>query len=138
MPNTEFSGRRRSAEAAPEGKTAAGAEEEEAEAEAEGGGGEKEAHEKAKKKTKRAATKRPRRRAGSLHHQLRHLPHPAGGRARPAPPGRTSTELKPSEEAVEHQVINGGGAMPAFGKSNILTPKEIHEVSKYVSSVAGK
>jgi cbb3-type cytochrome c oxidase subunit III len=37
---------------------------------------------------------------------------------------------------VAHQVINGGGPMPAFkGK---LTPAQIQAVAQYVSSVAGK
>lgn len=52
--------------------------------------------------------------------------------------GPNLDELKPSESTVETQVIDGGGAMPAFGKSKILTSKEIKEVSKYVSEVAGK
>jgi mono/diheme cytochrome c family protein len=47
-------------------------------------------------------------------------------------------ELKPDEAAVEKQVINGGGAMPAFGKDEILTPEEIEAVSKYVADEAGK
>jgi mono/diheme cytochrome c family protein len=34
-------------------------------------------------------------------------------------------------------VINGGGGIPAFGKENILNPKEIEEVADYVSTVAG-
>jgi mono/diheme cytochrome c family protein len=45
-------------------------------------------------------------------------------------------QLKPSESAVQHQVENGGGAMPAFkGK---LSPAQIQAVAQYVSSVAGK
>jgi quinohemoprotein ethanol dehydrogenase len=52
--------------------------------------------------------------------------------------GPNLDELKPTEKAVETQVIDGGGAMPAFGKSHILTEKEIHEVSVYVAGVAGK
>jgi mono/diheme cytochrome c family protein len=47
-------------------------------------------------------------------------------------------ELKPSEAAVKTQVENGGGIMPAFGKSEILTSAEIEEVSKYVAAEAGK
>jgi mono/diheme cytochrome c family protein len=42
----------------------------------------------------------------------------------------------PSLEIVQHQVINGGGAMPAF--KNTLTPAQITAVAKYVSSSAGK
>lgn len=45
-------------------------------------------------------------------------------------------QLKPAEATVEHQVINGGGPMPAFGP--ILEKGEIEAVAKYVSSVAGK
>ena len=52
--------------------------------------------------------------------------------------GPNLDDLKPSESTVEKQVIDGGGAMPAFGKSKILTPAEIKEVSEYVSNVAGK
>jgi mono/diheme cytochrome c family protein len=52
--------------------------------------------------------------------------------------GPNLDDLKPSEATVEKQVIDGGGAMPAFGKSKILTPAEIKEVSEYVSSVAGE
>ncbi len=52
--------------------------------------------------------------------------------------GPNLDELKPTEKAVETQVIDGGGAMPAFGKSHILSEKEIHEVSVYVAGVAGK
>lgn len=45
-------------------------------------------------------------------------------------------QLKPSESAVQHQVENGGGAMPAFkGK---LSAAQIQAVAQYVSSVAGK
>jgi mono/diheme cytochrome c family protein len=47
-------------------------------------------------------------------------------------------ELKPSEAAVKSQVESGGGIMPAFGKSEILTAAEIEEVSKYVAEEAGK
>jgi quinohemoprotein ethanol dehydrogenase len=46
--------------------------------------------------------------------------------------------LKPSDATVTHQVINGGGAMPAFGKTHLLTTEQITDVAKYVSSVAGK
>lgn len=47
-------------------------------------------------------------------------------------------ELEPSLEIVEHQVINGGGPMPAFGKEGTLNPEEVKAVSSYVASVAGK
>jgi cytochrome c oxidase subunit II len=50
--------------------------------------------------------------------------------------GPNLDQLKPSEAIVEHQVINGGGVMPAF--KTILTPDQITAVAKYVSSVAGK
>jgi mono/diheme cytochrome c family protein len=51
--------------------------------------------------------------------------------------GPNLDELKPSEETVEHQVINGGGPMPAFGNEGILKPNEIKAVATYVSTVAG-
>jgi alcohol dehydrogenase (cytochrome c) len=44
-------------------------------------------------------------------------------------------ELKPDEGTVEHQVINGGGRMPAF-KGNLST-KQIKAVSEYVAAEAG-
>jgi mono/diheme cytochrome c family protein len=58
--------------------------------------------------------------------------------------GATSTtgpnldDRKPSESTVETQVIVGGGAMLAFGKSHLLSSKEIREVSECVGEVAGK
>jgi mono/diheme cytochrome c family protein len=51
--------------------------------------------------------------------------------------GPNLDELEPSESTVEHQVINGGGPMPAFGKEGILTSKEVKAVATYVSTVAG-
>ncbi len=51
--------------------------------------------------------------------------------------GPNLDQLKPSAPTVEKQVTNGGGAMPAFGKTKILTPKEIKEVSGFVAEVAG-
>ncbi|HEX4308289.1 MAG TPA: cytochrome c [Solirubrobacterales bacterium] len=51
--------------------------------------------------------------------------------------GPNLDELEPSESTVEHQVINGGGPMPAFGNDKILKPEEIKAVAAYVSSVAG-
>jgi mono/diheme cytochrome c family protein len=50
--------------------------------------------------------------------------------------GPNLDQLKPSEAAVEKQVTNGGGGMPAF--KGQLTAAEIKAVAKYVSSVAGK
>jgi cytochrome c6 len=50
--------------------------------------------------------------------------------------GPNLDQLKRSESIVQHQVINGGGAMPAF--KGTLTPAQITAVAKYVSSVAGK
>ena len=45
-------------------------------------------------------------------------------------------QLKPSTSVVAHQVMVGGGLMPAFqGK---LSPAQIQAVAKYVSSSAGK
>jgi mono/diheme cytochrome c family protein len=50
--------------------------------------------------------------------------------------GPNLDQLKPSEAVVAHQVMVGGGPMPAFqGK---LTPAQIQAVAKYVSSSAGK
>jgi mono/diheme cytochrome c family protein len=51
--------------------------------------------------------------------------------------GPNLDELEPSLATVEHQVINGGGPMPAFGKEGILNPEEVKAVATYVSSVAG-
>jgi cytochrome c2 len=45
-------------------------------------------------------------------------------------------QLKPSQSAVQHQVENGGGAMPAF--KGTLSAAQIQAVAQYVSSVAGK
>jgi cbb3-type cytochrome c oxidase subunit III len=49
--------------------------------------------------------------------------------------GPNLDQLKPAEKIVEHQVINGGGAMPAF--KGTLTPAQITAVAKYVASSAG-
>jgi cytochrome c6 len=51
--------------------------------------------------------------------------------------GPNLDELEPSLATVEHQVINGGGPMPAFGNEGILDAKEIKAVATYVSTVAG-
>jgi mono/diheme cytochrome c family protein len=50
--------------------------------------------------------------------------------------GPNLDQLKPSKAAVQTQVTNGGGAMPAF--KGRLTPTQISDVATYVSSVAGK
>jgi hypothetical protein len=50
--------------------------------------------------------------------------------------GPNLDQLKPSKTAVQTQVTNGGGAMPAF--KGRLTGKQISDVATYVSSVAGK
>lgn len=47
-------------------------------------------------------------------------------------------QLKPDYATVHHQVINGGGGMPAFGKSGQLSAKQVTDVAKYVAAVAGK
>lgn len=52
--------------------------------------------------------------------------------------GPNLDELEPDLATVEHQVVNGGGGMPAFGKEGILNAKEIKAVATYVSSVAGQ
>ena len=50
--------------------------------------------------------------------------------------GPNLDQLKPSTGVVAHQVMVGGGLMPAFqGK---LSPAQIRAVAKYVSSSAGK
>jgi mono/diheme cytochrome c family protein len=51
--------------------------------------------------------------------------------------GPNLDELEPDLATVEHQVINGGGPMPAFGKEGTLSSKEVTAVATYVSSVAG-
>jgi cbb3-type cytochrome c oxidase subunit III len=50
--------------------------------------------------------------------------------------GPNLDQLKPGELTVQHQVINGGGAMPAF--KGTLTPEQITAVAKYVASSAGR
>jgi mono/diheme cytochrome c family protein len=52
--------------------------------------------------------------------------------------GPNLDELGADEATVEHQVINGGGPMPAFGKEGTLSPEEVKAVSAYVASEAGK
>jgi cytochrome c6 len=52
--------------------------------------------------------------------------------------GPNLDELEPDLATVEHQVVNGGGGMPAFGKEGTLNAKEIKAVATYVSSVAGQ
>lgn len=52
--------------------------------------------------------------------------------------GPNLDELEPELAIVEHQVVNGGGPMPAFGNEGILNAKEIKAVATYVSSVAGQ
>jgi mono/diheme cytochrome c family protein len=50
--------------------------------------------------------------------------------------GPNLDQLKPSTSVVAHQVMVGGGLMPAFqGK---LSPAQIQAVAKYVSASAGK
>jgi cytochrome c6 len=49
--------------------------------------------------------------------------------------GPNLDDLKPTYDAVEQQVTNGGGVMPAF--KDTLSEKQIEDVSAYVSSVAG-
>jgi mono/diheme cytochrome c family protein len=50
--------------------------------------------------------------------------------------GPNLDQLKPSDALVMHQVINGGGGMPAFGST--LSKTQIASVALFVSSVAGK
>jgi cbb3-type cytochrome c oxidase subunit III len=49
--------------------------------------------------------------------------------------GPNLDQLKPNQARVQKQVINGGGAMPAF--KGTLKPQQITAVAKYVASVAG-
>jgi glucose/arabinose dehydrogenase/mono/diheme cytochrome c family protein len=46
-------------------------------------------------------------------------------------------QLMPSDATVLHQVTYGGGIMPSFGTSGILSKSQIAAVAKFVSSVAG-
>ena len=141
MPKTEFTPTEQQALALlAEGKQPPMPGEEEEEAEA-GGGGEKEAHEKAKEEAEAGGAEAASG-AGTAGAEVFatncascHTLKAAGAEGTVGP---NLDVIEPSDSAVEQQVINGGGAMPAFGKSKILTPKEIEEVSKYVSSVAGK
>jgi mono/diheme cytochrome c family protein len=50
--------------------------------------------------------------------------------------GPNLDQLEPDYATVEHQVINGGGAMPAF--KGQLSQKQIQDVSAFVSQNAGK
>jgi cbb3-type cytochrome c oxidase subunit III len=50
--------------------------------------------------------------------------------------GPNLDQLKPGELTVQRQVINGGGAMPAF--KGTLTPEQITAVAKCVASSAGR
>jgi len=52
--------------------------------------------------------------------------------------GPNLDELEPDLATVEHQVVNGGGGMPAFGNEGLLNAKEIKAVATYVSAVAGQ
>jgi mono/diheme cytochrome c family protein len=51
--------------------------------------------------------------------------------------GPNLDELEPDPATVEHQVQNGGGGMPAFGKEGTLSPQEVTAVAMYVSTEAG-
>jgi mono/diheme cytochrome c family protein len=50
--------------------------------------------------------------------------------------GPNLDDLKPSEATVQHQVENGGGAMPSF--EGTLTAQQIADVAAFVSSSAGQ
>jgi alcohol dehydrogenase (cytochrome c) len=131
MPKTEFTKTEEEAlQLAAEGKEPVAEEEAELEAEA-GKGGEVEAHEKAKEGE---AGGEPGAEVFATNCATCHTLEAASAEGTAGPNLDT---IEPSRSAVEHQVINGGGAMPAFGKSKILTTKEIEEVSEYVSTVAG-
>jgi quinohemoprotein ethanol dehydrogenase len=136
LPKTEFTSTEEEAlQLLSEGKEPPlpGAEEE---AEAEGGGGEKEAHEKAKEEAEGGAEMAagPGAEVFTKNCATCHTLAAAGATGTVGPDLDT---LEPSASTVEQMVTNGGGAMPAFGKSKLLSPTEIKEVAKYVSSVAG-
>jgi quinohemoprotein ethanol dehydrogenase len=140
MPKTEFTPTEEEAlKLLSEGKQPPVPGEEEAEeAEAGGGGGEKEAHEKAKEEAEAGGGETASGEGAEVFTTNCATCHTLKAAGATGTVGPNLDTIKPTEEAVEQQVINGGGAMPAFGKSKILTAKEIEEVSKYVSSVAGK
>jgi hypothetical protein len=48
--------------------------------------------------------------------------------------GPNLDDLKPDEATVEHQILNGGGAMPP----KLLTGQDAKDVAAYVAAVAGK
>lgn len=48
--------------------------------------------------------------------------------------GPNLDDLKPDEATVEHQIANGGGAMPP----KLLTGQDAKDVAAYVAAVAGK
>lgn len=48
--------------------------------------------------------------------------------------GPNLDQLKPDEATVAHQIMNGGGGMPA----GLLKGQDLTDVAKYVSAVAGK
>ena len=98
--------------------------------------GEAEAHEKAAEGGKEMATGETA--AGEIFTTNCATCHTMAAAGATGTVGPNLDDLKPSEATVEKQVIDGGGAMPAFGKSKILTPAAIKEVSEYVASEAGK
>jgi mono/diheme cytochrome c family protein len=139
MPKTEFSKTEQEAlKLAAEGKEASVVKEEE-EAE-EGEGGEVEAHEKAGANAKEGGKEMATGETAAAEIFTTNCAscHTLAAAGAKGTVGPNLDDLKPSEATVEKQVIDGGGAMPAFGKSKILTPAEIKEVSEYVSSVAGE
>jgi outer membrane protein assembly factor BamB len=52
--------------------------------------------------------------------------------------GPNLDQLKPSAADVARQVTNGGGAMPAFGRTGVLNDAQIQAVAKFVAQVAGR
>jgi mono/diheme cytochrome c family protein len=136
LPKTEFTPTETEAlQLAAEGKEAS-VEKEEEEAE-EGEGGEVEAHEKAKAdEGEEMATGETA--VAEIFTTNCASCHTLAADGATGTVGPNLDTLKPSASTVEHQVINGGGAMPAFGKSKIMTPAEIKEVSEYVANVAGE
>jgi mono/diheme cytochrome c family protein len=51
--------------------------------------------------------------------------------------GPNLDQLKPSFETVATQVWNGGGIMPAYGKSGQFTPQQVADVAAYVVQSTG-
>ena len=51
--------------------------------------------------------------------------------------GPNLDSLKPDYQAATAQVTNGGGVMPAYGKSNQLSTQQVADVAAYVVTSTG-